>query len=213
MNPSAPPSEPPAPNRQTERLEALAQSGMRLIALIESQAVEGAVTVADAALAHSRVSRAVRMAELLRERLTAQAGEQARQDSYNRIWADKGAAERAAAAADPAHSHKARVEAIVSRIAKGETDDEDRLEAIACETAERLDDDDIYGQVADRPVGELVALICRDLGLDPDWERLGEEAWAVEEKAAAPPGSPFLAQAAAASRTSVEDQPYYLRSG
>ncbi len=59
------------------------------------------------------------------------------------------------------------------------------------ETGERLDDEDIYGDVASRPVGELVALICRDLGLDPDWTRLAEEAWAQDEIAEAPVGSPF----------------------
>jgi hypothetical protein len=29
-----------------------------------------------------------------------------------------------------------------------------------------------------RPVGELVALICRDFGLEPNWDALASEAWA-----------------------------------
>jgi hypothetical protein len=59
------------------------------------------------------------------------------------------------------------------------------------EVCERLDDDDIYGDVIARPVGELVALICRDLGLEPDWARLAEEAWAREEIERGDARSPF----------------------
>ena len=76
-------------------------------------------------------------------------------------------------------------------MAKAECDDEDRLDDLVHETAERLDDDDIFGDVLTRPVGELVSLICRDLGLEPDWARLGEEAWAKEEFD--DPRSPFFA--------------------
>ena len=52
----------------------------------------------------------------------------------------------------------------------------------------------VNGDVRQRPVGELVALICRDLDLDPDWTRLAEEAWAKEEIASGVPSSPFLQQ-------------------
>ena len=42
-----------------------------------------------------------------------------------------------------------------------------------------------------RPIGEIVALICKDLGLEPDWGRLAQEAWAQAEIADGDPGSPF----------------------
>ena len=45
--------------------------------------------------------------------------------------------------------------------------------------------------VASRPVGELVALICRDFGLDPNWDALAEEAWAQAEMDGGAEGSPF----------------------
>jgi hypothetical protein len=101
---------------------------------------------------------------------------------------EEGAARKAAALArqearsDPEYVHKARVEGIVERVAKAECgDDEDEIDRLVAEAAERLDDGDIYGEVLSRPIGELVALICRDLGLEPDWARLAEEAWAQAE--------------------------------
>jgi hypothetical protein len=41
-------------------------------------------------------------------------------------------------------------------------------------------------------VGELVAMICRDFGLEPDWDALEQEAWAQAEIAGGAAGSPFL---------------------
>jgi len=46
--------------------------------------------------------------------------------------------------------------------------------------------------VLTRPVGELIALICRDLGLSPDWSLLAEEAWAQAEIAGGEAQSPFV---------------------
>jgi hypothetical protein len=66
------------------------------------------------------------------------------------------------------------------------------LGAYVGEAKERLDNDDIYGLVATRPIGELVAMICEDLGLDPDWDHLAAEAWARAEIASGAEGSPFL---------------------
>jgi hypothetical protein len=99
---------------------------------------------------------------------------------------------------DPAgHMQKFRVERIVERVARAACgDDDDRIDRLVAEAGERLDDDDIYGDLLAHSVGELVALICRDLGLDPDWGRLSQEAWARAEGItperpplfAAPPG-------------------------
>jgi hypothetical protein len=44
----------------------------------------------------------------------------------------------------------------------------------------------------DRPIGELLAHICHDLGLTPDWNDWRGEDWALEEaEARAPSASPF----------------------
>ena len=37
-----------------------------------------------------------------------------------------------------------------------------------------------YEDYADRPVGEVVAGICKLLGLDPDWSRWDGEQWAIK---------------------------------
>jgi hypothetical protein len=141
-------------------------------------------------LAHSRVTRGVRLAGLLYLRMTdEQAAREAR--------ATAARAQEAAEAIDPGfeavEGHKLRVERIVDRVIREQHDDEDDRDRLSAEAHDRLDDEDLYGDVMTRPVGELVALLCRDMELEPDWNRLGEEAWAVAEKAAAPAGSPFAA--------------------
>jgi hypothetical protein len=181
--------------RQCELLEQLSEAGLRLALTIEGQATADPASAPPKTVsAFVRVAKAVRMTALLQSRLIKDM-EQIR--SNDRIFGARGRAKAEADAAeaearlDPAHDHKARVENIVLRVAKTRTDDEDQLDRLVAETADRLDDDDIYGDVLTRPVGELVALICRDLGLDPDWERLSQEAWALEEIASGAPGSPF----------------------
>ena len=82
---------------------------------------------------------------------------------------------------------------IVRRVARDHCGREPfAVSVIAKEAAERLDDDDIYGLAASRPVGELVAMLCRDLGLEPDWDALAAEAWAQAEIDSGAAGSPFL---------------------
>ena len=43
--------------------------------------------------------------------------------------------------------------------------DEEQAEALHAELLERLDGDDLDEQIAGRPVGEVIADICRDLGV------------------------------------------------
>ncbi len=171
--------------RQVGLLEQLAQSGLRLALAIEGQ-VTGPSGAEPAqghapeilAMAFSRVSRAVRLACLLQSKLIRDADEARREaDRQQRMRQDLDRIDANQARRD----RKARVEAIVERVAWTETEDEDRTESLLAEAAERLDSDDIYGDVLDRPMGELVALICRDLGLEPDWDGLAQEAWAVKE--------------------------------
>jgi hypothetical protein len=187
--------------RQAERLDQLAAAGTRLALAIEQAAAEAGEPAAraEAAKAFSRVTRSVRLTGLLQDRLIQDIGRLRSGAEMTATQAREAAlaqAEEAKALADPAYAHKARVEAIVARVARAETDDEDRLERLACEAGERLDDDDIYGDVSARPVGELVSLICRDLDVKPDWKRLGEERWAIEEAETGDPRSPFFSNRA-----------------
>jgi hypothetical protein len=180
--------------RQLQVLGELAEQGLEIGRAIERRAKAAepgepsGVDLNAVAMAHARVARAVRLTIMLQSRLIAdvQAGEE-------------GAARKAAAAArqearlDPEYVHKARVERIVERVAMAEHgDDEDEMDRLTTEASERLDDDDLYPDPLSRPIGALVASLCRDLGLDPDWTRLAEEAWAKAEVESGAPGSPFV---------------------
>jgi hypothetical protein len=55
--------------------------------------------------------------------------------------------------------------------------------------SERLDDE--ADDFDDRPVGECVALLCKKLGVAPDWVRWQDTAWAAQEIAEKPKGSPY----------------------
>lgn len=140
------------------------------------------------AMAYARVARAVRLTLMLQARVVddiqaLDLGEQ------KRAAKDREAEARNA----PEYQHKARVERIVERVAQeAHGRDEDEVDRLVSEASERLDDDDIWRDILSHPVGELVAGICRDLGLDPDWTRLAQEAWAREEIASGAPNSPFL---------------------
>jgi hypothetical protein len=99
-------------------------------------------------------------------------------------------------------------------VIRAELGDADEAERLAETAWERLDHDDIYGDLTAQPVGEIIARVCRDLGLAPDWSRLAEEAWARDEIDSGAMGSPFLAlrwpdpprPAAAADRPAAEPQ-------
>jgi hypothetical protein len=161
----------------------------------------------DAAMAFSRVARAVRMTGLLQAKLIRDMDE-----ALARAAAAKSPEELIDEASEEAmrldpegHMRKFRVERIFERVAKAECGkDEDRIDRLCIEAGERLDDEDLYGDLLERPVGELVALLCRDLGLDPDWSRLAEEAWAREEITSGTwPPSP--SRGSLRSYTNVED--------
>jgi hypothetical protein len=168
--------------RPLQMLERLAEAGLEIALVLERRVKEAepAAPLAEltaAAQAFDRVSRAVRLCLLLREELVKE--RQARAEAGPQDAARK--------------AHRDRALAVVRRVARDHCGHEPfAFSLIAKEAAERLDTDDIYGLVTRRPVGELVALICRDLGLDPDWDVLAEEAWAKAEAASGTPGSPFM---------------------
>ena len=171
----------PSRERRLKMLDRLAEAGMELVEALAAQGkgTGPKVVDGDVGLAFSRAARAVRLAVLLQEQLS-EPGEDPEE-----------IARAAEAQSRKAHIHRAV--RIVERVAKDHCRKKPGIIA-ACvyEARERLDDDDIYGLVASRPVGELVALICRDFGLQPNWDALAEEAWAQAEIASGAEGSPFL---------------------
>ncbi|MDB5432209.1 MAG: hypothetical protein JWP35_3325 [Caulobacter sp.] len=192
--PAPAPSGPGADNattnneRQLAILSELAEAGLEIALALKTRIVEtvalapdadSARACADLARAFDRASRAVRMSIALRERLLKEAagGAQAMRD-----------------AAHGARNERAgRVRRIVGRITKGVWKDSPVCELLDRQVRERLFDPDISGELADRPIGALVAQICFDLGLPPGWRALAEEAWAQAEITERPAGSPYAA--------------------
>ena len=177
---------------QLQMLKRVAQVGLEVSLEIERQArgdvAEGArpAAVGDIALAFARTARAMRLTVMLQSRLA--------KDLAGLDEAGAKASAEAGVRADEARAgleqaRKGSVERIVGRVAEAAGEDEDKVESLVLEASERLDDDDIYGDVLARPVSEVVADICQDLGLAPDWPRLAAEAWAQAESGAGPSGA------------------------
>jgi hypothetical protein len=166
--------------RHLRTLEDLAEIGMDLARTVQRQAHEQAAADLDAAalgLVFSRIARAVRQTVALEARL-----------------AEDRQAETAAQLASRTQARATRrrreVRAVVEQAIEADAAETD-LEDLLLDLEERLVDYD-DADFADRPIGELVARICRDLGVAPDWSLWEDEDWAVEEAvrrgAASPPG-------------------------
>ena len=191
------PEHAPSPRALIERqlwvLGRLAEAGLNLALAIERQGTaEDAAPAAasDVALAYGRVSRAVRLTLALQARTLGdlQALDEV---AARRLDGDRVKAERERQGL--VQQRKDRVQRIVERVIGAEAACETEVDRLADEAAERLEHDDLYGDLTTRPVGEIIALVCRDLGLSPDWSRLAEEAWAQEEIQGGAPASPFAA--------------------
>lgn len=157
----------PLYEQQIAVLGELAELGMRLARGVVADAADEGADQPAAAVAFGRLSRAVRMTLMLQARFIKEL----------QAW-DRNADYRATVAG---MERKAQVQRIVERVVYSEAADPDEAERLVGEAGERLDHDDIYGHVLSRPTSELVAMICKDFGLEPDWPKLAEEAWALEE--------------------------------
>jgi hypothetical protein len=90
-----------------------------------------------------------------------------------------------ATAARRVERRKTKVRTAVERVIDAEADESD-AENLFYDLTERLESDYDETDFADRPIGELVARICRDLGVTPDWSLWQDEAWAIEAREAEP---------------------------
>jgi len=70
-------------------------------------------------------------------------------------------------------------------------DDPDDVERLRDALTERLYEDEVFAGRDSWPIGEAIALICQDLGLEPDWDRWETRNWARPEAGTSPPGSPY----------------------
>ena len=184
---------------ETEAIEAAAEAG-------EPQAPPRCGAVVDPALSFSRISRAVRLTLAL-EAQTHRAIEDAA--ARGRAANDDASANGGLTTPDGPIDYLAirrqmhpfihgetdfETRRAVEETIEASTGDPDEVERLKAELKERMeteDPDDIFFVRTHWPIGEAIALICQDLGLDPDWDRWENRPWARKEAETSPPGSPY----------------------
>ena len=203
--------EPPqdaAGDRTAQRLamlRELAEIGMRLARGVERRAEEPEAARSDVGLVFSRIARAVRQTLALEARLEAELQVRAREE--------EGAAHdlrvRQAYAPISQRSHLVRraVGQAIEADADADDEDEDRREQLFDALDEQLDDREDDADYLDRPIGELVALICKELGVRADLSLWEDEAWAREEAAARPEPPPDPSREPETGREAPGDAP------
>ena len=166
-------------------LDELAEIGMELARDLRRQAADPDHDGGDLGLKFARVARAVRQTLALQTRLEEA---QALQVRETQARAAKATLERQLKARD----RRYEASDVVERLMEAENPDWD-MEAFDTELADWLADQN-RDTFLDAPLGEVVAAICRDLELSPDWSRWSDEAWAADAAAAAeipePPDPP-----------------------
>jgi hypothetical protein len=148
---------------QLDRLDELAEIGMKAARLVGVRADNPRPDedLNALAMAYSRAARAVRQCVLLQARITKDLRDGDRADR-------KGAEESEAARRD---DRKAQVENLLYRKAERvHGEDAEAIEKLMDEACERLDHEDLYGDLMGTPVAVLVEEISRDLGLDSSGE-------------------------------------------
>ena len=146
--------------RHLRVLQELADIGMELARAVKAQALDPQADPAAAAelgLTFSRIARAVRQTVALEARL----------DRDRQTAAAERAERRVRQARDRALQNKARVRDLVERAIDAGASDAATAEDLLLDLDERLEDADDLAGFADRPVAEIVARICRDLGVAP----------------------------------------------
>ena len=177
-------------SRQMRMLQELAEIGMQLARAVGRQIADrvpedpgggDADLAPDLALVFSRISRAVRQTIALEARLDrqlheARAAEDAAKAEHARIATRTLVRRRK-------HTVREAVQDAVDAEACGP-----ELEVLLADLDERLDDSDDNLDFAELPVGQLVARICRQLGVTPDPGLWQDEEPEVQD-AREPPGS------------------------
>jgi hypothetical protein len=153
----------PLLDRQLRLLGDLAEIGLELARAVEAEARGPEADVQAAVLAYSRIARAVRQTVMLQSRLIRELQAE-----------ERGEAAQAATLRARRAEVKQRLSRIFRRAIEAEHDQPERIERLRAEAAERLEDE-LVRDLLDRPVAEIIADICRDLGLSPDWRGLADD--------------------------------------
>ncbi len=220
-------------HRLAERAMELAEAAQRLaLARIERQiaALEaGEVDAAEDEAAKGRRSDPVATAERMARTVRLSLALAARLDGDEPVRRARGrsdaVAEREAEAEARKRAREAREHAELVHAARREDMVFEVLEATL--KAEGLDRDDVHERAVEinervaesmadreweydyvrRPVGAVIAKLCEDFGLEPDWSLWADQAWAIEEAATNAEGSPYAAGGAAWVKAQASEPP------
>jgi hypothetical protein len=193
--------------RQMRMLQELAEIGMDLARAVRTQTLAptpeaGAKPgLGNPDLVFARLARAVAQTLALQAKLEADCRKLMETSAAERA-AERAEAERRAVNAQNKHRawQKERVERVVEQTVRTKVQ-ETRIPDYLRTMRMRFNDFDDYADSGKRSVGEIIARICRDLGLTPDWPRWAGEMWAVEEARTNAPGSPYAKPPPAPART------------
>jgi hypothetical protein len=180
--------------RQLAMLQELAEIGMQMARAVRDEALARAEVAderapaqpsrfrgSDLGLVYARIARAVRQTLALETRIA---------EGIEKARVERARAQVAAVrTAFEERQHEVRdyvAEAIEAEAAGRGTPDRD-VERLLDDLDERLDDGDYDEVLADAPIGDLVARICADLGVTPDWSLWDDQAWAIEYDKSLPP--------------------------
>jgi hypothetical protein len=181
--------------RQLAMLQELAEIGMQIARAVRDEALARTERAADEraparpspfgggdlGLVYSRIARAVRQTLALESRLA---------DGIEKARTEQARSQVAAVrTAFDERQHEVRdyvAEAIEAEAAERGTPERD-VERLLDDLDERLEDGDYDEALADAPIGDLVARICADLGVTPDWSLWDDQAWAIEYEKSLPP--------------------------
>jgi hypothetical protein len=146
--------------------------------------------------AFERIARTVRLSYMLEEKLIRDFAAHAKEVA-------KDAAEQAIEAERKRRSAtKSTVNRVVKEAIQAEAGDQGEREHLLGRLRLRLDQDDMYRDLATKPAEILIARLFRDLELDPNWDRWQGEAWLSGADYAPPddaaPSCPICGRAPAA---------------
>ena len=158
-------------------LRQLVAIGMDMARMLQDQArdLQGSdpgVVGADLSLRFHRISRSIRMSLALDAKLASGFQAEMKERKVAQLTERKALAKEA-----------------VSRQVDRDTPDRD----LHRERSDRIEREDLE-DFSDKPVSEIIAIICADLGITPDWQAWSLEPWALEERRTEAPGSPYNIQ-------------------
>ena len=155
-------------------LRELTEIGMDMARAVREQALAGGDTAAtgNSGLAFSRIAKSVRLTVALDARIEEEAAAEIRRR-------ENAAARRAMVERMLFRGGKPPVPEPAENPVETESEPDEPSGDLRAERRERLEHEDIDAELGNRPVGEIIAGIRKDLGLAPDPALLNDEDWGL----------------------------------